>query len=948
MFADIAGFTAMSETMDPEEVTVLMNKCFDMMSTIIENHEGTVDKFIGDCIMASFGVPLAIEDAPQKCINAAIEMRKKLDEFSMMERLVKPLKIHAGINTGIVIAGAVGSTRKQEYTVMGDTVNIASGYKDASGKDQIFVGPKTYAFTRDDFDYRELTPIIIKGKQQPVKVYELRSQKEKLHRAELGSERLLFSDMVGRDDEMAQLKDLVRKLHQGQGAIVNIVGEAGIGKSRLVAELKRIPEVENTNFIMGRAISIGQNLSFHPFVDILRNWAQITREDDDEEQTRKLGTAINRIEPDKGQEILPFVATLMGIKLTGTYAQRLKGIGSEGLERLIMKNFKDLIAHSARISPIILVMEDLHWSDTSSIELLNSIFTLVENEAILFINILRPGYERSSDKILDSVTERFADYHKQIDLNPLSGTQSDALISNLLGKQDFPPEVRSRISRRAQGNPFFIEEVGRSLVDAAAVKVKEGKIVTTSKIDSVVIPDSINDVLMTRIDRLGHENKSLLKVASVMGRNFHYKVLSEVQSGIPDIDNRLNHLSEIQLLEKGGRTHDPEYYFKQPLIQEVTYESILLGTRKELHLKTARAIEHVFADRLSDNYGLLALHFSQGGDLEKADEYLVKAGEEAMRSAASAEALHYYQEALSLYIDKSEDDGDPGRIAMLERNTAYAYWAKGLVEGTIEHSENYFRIRGDREPRNKIHTILAILYNFVKVLGFLYLPGGKRPKRVPGERENEYFALRRIWCAATASLDPARLSLWIFRLINQLKKYDIRKVESGATFLGLLGLSLTLTGVSFRLAKKAIDLANENQQEDDPRMKADLFTISLLYDSLSGNWNDEMDLYVNHIREALRVGETFVAASTTHYAGLTKPERGNFEDADRLIQMLADIGTQYDNEQAYGRSMILKTKLLLKQRRLPEAIQDIDSGIEFLHKVGLFVFLTFGTDLHKI
>ena len=238
MFADISGFTAMSEKMDPEVVTSIMNECFEVLGSIVEAHEGTIDKFIGDAIMAVFGVPVAIEEAPQKAVNTAIEMRNRIYQFNKDKKLRTPLDIHIGINTGMVIAGAIGSSGKKEYSVMGDTVNMASRLEDVSGKGQIYIGPLTHRYTKNDFEYKELEPIALKGKEESVTIFELLSRKEKVHRARLGAERMIYSEMVGRDKEFSRLELHVRKAINGEGSIVNVIGEAGIGKSRLIAELK--------------------------------------------------------------------------------------------------------------------------------------------------------------------------------------------------------------------------------------------------------------------------------------------------------------------------------------------------------------------------------------------------------------------------------------------------------------------------------------------------------------------------------------------------------------------------------------------------------------------------------------------------------------------------------------------------------------------------------------
>ena len=422
MFADISGFTAMSEKMDPEEVTCTMNDCFCMMGECIAGHGGTIDKFIGDCVMALFGVPKALEDTPQKAVNTAIELRNSLQKFNREKNLSIPLNLHIGINTGPVVAGMVGSDKKQDYTVMGDTVNLASRLEDASQVGQILVGPSTYEATKTGFRYKTLEPIALKGKAEPVPVYELLSVREILARVQRSADRKISSVMVGRDSELNKIEFQIMKAINGEGSILNVVGEAGIGKSRLISEMKNSSVMRKVTLLEGRAISMGANLGYHLIIDMFKNWAEITEEDSEIAALTKLESAIRTIAPEDLREILPFVATLMGIKLVGRYAERVKGIEGEALEKLILKNVRDLIIKSTELTPLVIVTEDLHWADMSSIELLETLFRLTETQRVIFINIFRPGYKEASERIVETINERLPAHYEEIRIEPVSYT----------------------------------------------------------------------------------------------------------------------------------------------------------------------------------------------------------------------------------------------------------------------------------------------------------------------------------------------------------------------------------------------------------------------------------------------------------------------------------------------------------------------------------------------
>ena len=292
VFADISGFTSMSEKLDAEEITSVMNRCFSMLGEIISRNGGIIDKFIGDCVMILFGVPAAIEDAPQRAINTSIEMRDSLYQFNNKNSFKIPLDIHIGINTGEVVAGEIGSKDKREYTVMGDSVNIASRLKDVSERGQILVGQSTYLFTKDTYDYIELPLVSLKGKEKPVASYKLQSTNVVMRKEKFEKFRIITSEMVGRQAELDKLELQVIEVINGKGSIVSIIGEAGIGKSRLVAELKEKDEIGRVILLEGRATSIGRNLGFHPIIEILKKWASIQNSDTAIVSIRKIETLI--------------------------------------------------------------------------------------------------------------------------------------------------------------------------------------------------------------------------------------------------------------------------------------------------------------------------------------------------------------------------------------------------------------------------------------------------------------------------------------------------------------------------------------------------------------------------------------------------------------------------------------------------------------------------------
>ena len=938
MFADISGFTTLSEKMDPEEVTFIMNDCFEMMGSIIKYYGGTIDKFIGDCIMVLFGVPVAVEDAPQKAVNTAVEIRNQLNRCNKEKKISIPLDVHIGINTGSVVSGPVGSSEKKDYTVIGDTVNIASRLKDLSENGQIYVGPLTYKYTENDFDYQMLEPVMVKGRKNPVQVYELLSTNVKIQRTRSDFNRMIYSEMIGRKTELDKLELHVLQAINGEGSVVSIIGEAGIGKSRLITELKKKDEMKRVIYLEGRSLSIGKNLNYHPIIDIIRNWAKIKDTDSALQLFNKLEKIIRSVDPYATDEILPFVATLMGITLTSKYANRIKGIEGEAMEKLILISLRKLLIKAAAKKPVVVVIEDLHWSDLTSIELLESLYLLAEENPVLFINVMRPNFEESGKRILKTLNERCRNYHTEFYLEPLNDSQCESLINNLLKIKGLPVHVRDIITNRAEGNPFFIEEVIRSFIDEGVVEVKDGKFEVTEKIESVIIPETIQGVLMSRIDKLNEQTKSLLKVASVIGRNFFYKILVEVAKTTKEIDEKLEYLKGIQLIKQGSRVSEIEYLFRHVLAQEVTYETILLKKRKELHLRTAKAIESIFAERLHEFYGMIAFHYSQGEDLEKAEEYLVKAGEEALKAAASSEAINYYQQALKLYLKKHKESGDPETVANLEKNIAIAFFNKGRYTEAVEHFDKVLQLWGEKSPKNKIILYSQLVWNILTLIKSLYLPY-KRVKRIPEPRENDIINLVAKKAYALSQMDVRRMFIEVILHIRSFFHFNIAKIDNGISVLIMQSGAFSLGGISFRISKKILEYSENYINQEDVTEIVHYKCIEAINNFLSGNWIRGIEFDKSLVDRAIVIGANQqITHGYTFWYCLQAIELGNFTNANILITKLHEFGKEYDNDLAIARKFMAKTKLLIKHRMFHEAMIEVENSISLLNRIGLVPF----------
>jgi len=915
MFADVAGFTSLSEKLDPEDVHGIMDGCFKILMDEIHRYEGTINQFTGDGVMALFGAPIAHEDHAQRACYAALAIQHALIPYG--EKLKKDhgieFKMRIGLNSGSVVVGAIGDDLRMDYTAQGDTANLAARMESTAQPGTVLVAEATYRLVKDSFEFEPQGQIPVKGKEKPVSVYRL---KDKAFKARARSEREVYSEMVGRDQELDRLELQILKAVNGEGSVVNVVGEAGIGKSRLMAELKKREVVKRVMLLEGRAISMGKNLSFYPVIALLKNWAHIREDDGEAAAMNKLQESIRRVSVEVADEIFPFVATLMGMKLSGKHAERVKGIEGEALEKLIFKNVRELLIRATELIPIVIVIEDLHWADTSSLILIDALYQLSRSQKVVFINVFRPGYWDNTEKTPANLKERMADLSLvELVLQPLDSQSSETLINNMLNIKGLHHGIKTRIIERAGGNPFFIEEVVRGLIDEGAVVVKDGGFEVTDKINSVVIPPTINDVLMARIDRLDEESRNVIKVASVIGRSFFYRILADVISRVEGLDDKLEYLKQIQLIRERMQINELEYLFKHALAQEAAYESTLLQQRKQLHLKVAQSIERLFSERLHEFYGILAMHYSRADNLEKAEEYMVKAGEEALRSSASSEALNFFQKGLELYIQKHEGAADPEKLASFEKSIGVAYFNRAQFGVGQPYIDNVFSRWGGQLPKNQVSIMFNLVYDLLIILLRLYLPF-KNSGRVPDKRVNEFFDLALMKDQALLFANPIRAFTETIGEYRQSYKYDLSKLGTAAVF-HLTASGLVSSGGWHRIAELMLDRAKWLIDEKRIQDVVCYRFVNNCHQYCSGNWNEILEYDEPLFEAGAKNGLFYFTGGFCWFLGLLKASQGKFSEARELVGKLFLLHERY--QYGVASRFLASTELLVICRKLAPA-----------------------------
>jgi class 3 adenylate cyclase/tetratricopeptide (TPR) repeat protein len=939
MFADVSGFTSLSGKLDPEEVTELMNECFRLLEECVTTHGGHVDKYIGDCIMALFGVPQALEHAARNAVNAAIEMRNRIAAWNAHARPPVAIGIHIGINSGLVLAGDVGGQHKRDFTVMGDSVNLASRLKDASPTGEIWVGAQTHSDTRLDIEYETLRPIALKGMPDPVPVYKVTSVRTQRYRARPTSpDRALFSDLVGRDTDVAALRRRLEALRAGDGAIVSVVGEAGLGKSRLIHEVIGSEPSGAMTVLEGRSLAMGANLRFHPFVDLLEQWAGIGDDDDPSAAARKLGAAVTAALGASAADALPFIGTLAGVRVDGSAAARLKDIDGDALEKLLAKHVRELLVGLTRTRPCVVVMEDLHWADQSSVKLLVSLLPLVREHPLLVVLVYRPDYARTSGAVLHEITTRLGSEHELVQLTPLDGRQCLQLLHNLLADHDRPHPAWTRILAKAAGNPFFVEEVVRTLIDQGAIVRKPQGYEVTEQIETAVVPATVQEVIMARVDRLPEHVRQLLQVASVVGRRVPYRLLEAVAPAAEHLTMGLAFLARAELLEERDGGGDATWTFTHALAHETIYESILLRTRKSLHLKVAEAIETLFADRLADFHGELAYHYTRGEQLEKAEEYLLKAGEDAARSAASEEALALFREASRVFIARYGEGGDPRKKAVLEKHIGLALLNRGDLSESIGHFDRALEHMGERVPKTTAQTTARFAMDFVAVLAQLYA-GLKRSRTVTDwDREREVWQILFNRGRAEITSDPTRLFFDTVAGFRQLNRIDASRIDQAGALYASCASVFCYSGISFAVSRRALAIAKRLIRPDSVQDRFTCAVMDFTQDYLEGRWADGAVVDDALVDEALRYGQLWDANT---YLGLRCDQqlrRGQFVDARALLDHLARLRDDYGYAFAGGNYDGMRALLFTEARRLDEAQAAIVEYLAGRHEDPLRTF----------
>lgn len=706
MFADTSGFTALSEARDAEYVRNLMNDCFEQLVPVVEAHGGTIDKFIGDAIMALFGAPIAREDDAARALNAALSMLEKLDEFNRAKGV--EVGLHFGINTGQVVAGEIGSAGRRDYSVIGDAVNVAARLQDLSKRGEIFVGPETHRLTRNEFDFEALDAIALKGREAPVPIFRLIGHKT---RTSVNPHTSLFdTPMVGREDELEVLVQAATKLREeGAGAAILIAGDAGVGKSRLVAETRLALEPA-LFWVQGRAQSYAQNASYATERAILLQLLGASIDTEPADLARMLLARCHALLANVAEETYAHLAAIVGLPPDDIALRYTQSVTAEALKPRIAQAFLRFTKACGGDKPLALCFEDVHWVDQISVELIRYLAHASAQQGVLLI--LTSRSEALSELGLGDESLAL----ETLRLDPLGPTTSANLMRNFLGSEELPADTLKFLHERAEGNPFFLEELLRSLVETGTLTVEDGQAVLRPAISNSAIPTTLQGIIMARLDRLPATSKATLQTASVIGRTFLLRLLAYVHDGgeaqSARLHDRLKLLEDREFVRSNAlREFDQaerEYAFHHAVTQEVVYGSLLEKRRAQIHRSIAETIESYFGDRSDEFASALALHFRHAGEQRKAAQYYLLAARRASTVLAFDEARTCYVGALEQLAECNHDevvDGDCCAMAEAHIGLADILRQNGDHAASRAEYDTALSLLGDRDPilRASVH-----------------------------------------------------------------------------------------------------------------------------------------------------------------------------------------------------------------------------------------------------
>ncbi len=719
LFVDLCDYTGLAGKVEDDDLFDFLNQYIRMLADKVYHYEGVVDKVIGDGLMAIFGAPIAFENNAERGVRAALDMLTGIEELNQRfsERFGEHFHIHIGLHSGTVIIGEIGSESTMEYTAIGDTVNLARRLQEAAPPDTILASDRVWQATRALFDFRPVSDLILKGFARPVDAYAVMGVKESQGNVrELDG---MVVPMVGREEELAFLRRMIDEtIRDRQGRIALVIGEAGIGKTRLTAELKSHIDWNEIQILQGQSLTYRRSVSYWIFIELLLDFLKTPLAAGRDSIHQQLVSTIQPLLGQSSSQVLPFLEHLLSLEYSAEgAAQRIALLNAEQLQQQIFLAIRRWLEALASQKPLLVILEDLHWADDVSLDLLSYLVAGLERLPVMILALSRPDFKDRIIEIIQRGGTQLQDRFHLVQLHGLTERQSEQLLVSLLGGQAVPRKLRDRILAQANGVPFFLEETLRMYIDQGVIVKENGswKFNESLTLEGSHIPANLQDLILARVDRLNSLERQVLKIGAVIGRHFTSRMLEDILGDVSkgQLKVALDDLTAKAFINRSEGAQEDEYAFRHILTADALYRTLLRDDRKKLHQAVGEAIERIYADRLDGHVEVLAGHFMRTDKLDKALHYLLLAGSKSVRDYAITQARKYYLDAEAL-LPKVEHTPEQERqvwiglgdvltfIGEYEQARKYYHSALHSVEEQLPHA--------DVRVRSMIHRKIAQTY----------------------------------------------------------------------------------------------------------------------------------------------------------------------------------------------------------------------------------------------
>ena len=699
LFADMKGSMELLADRDPEEARRLLDPVIGHMMEAVHRYEGTVSNLMGDGIMALFGAPLSHEDHAVRACYAALRMQESVKRYGDEVRRTEgvPIQIRVGLNSGEVVVGSIGNDLKMDYTAIGQTVHLASRMEQMATPGSVLITPDALRLAEGYVQVKPLGPVSVKGLTEPVEVYEVTGVGAARSRLQAAAARGL-TRFVGRDAETEQLRKALEQARADHGQVVGVVGEPGLGKSRLFFEFAHSHRTQGWLILESGSVSYGKATPYLPIIDLLKAYFKIEDRDDHREVREKVTGKLLTL--DKSLEsTLPAFLALLDVPVDDPMWQALD---PSQRRQQTLGAVKRLLLRESQVQPLILLFEDLHWIDSETQAMLESLVESLPTSRLLLLVNYRPEYQHGwANKT----------YYSQLRLDPLPPESAGEILNSVLGNDHGLESLKELLIERTEGNPFFLEESVRTLVETKVLVGERGNYRLEKNVESTQVPATVQAVLAARIDRLPPQEKQLLQSAAVIGKDIPFSLLQAItELSDEELRRGLTHLQGAEFLYETSLFPDLEYTFKHALTHEVAYGSLLHERQRTLHARIVEAIEALYSDRLIEQIERLAHHAARGEVWGKALTYLRQAGAKADARSALREAVSYFERALTAlgYLPESHETRE--RAIDLHFNLRNSLAALGEAERVLEHlraAEALANALGDERRLARVNAYIA-------------------------------------------------------------------------------------------------------------------------------------------------------------------------------------------------------------------------------------------------